>query len=306
MTFLELRQRVAELSGLDQTDTVTDNRIKAWLNEAYKDISAFFDWPWLLKQAIIQTQPDITTGTVSVTNSMTSATLSSAPSSSLGSLADQWALKIEGSDDFYFISSHTAGSDAVTLSNVYLGTTGSKTYELKKLYYSLPSDVDRLQDIRSTVDNHQLIELDPLTLDNLIPMPESGVNVPNYYYFFGYDSSQNWQIGFEATPSSSVNLLLRYYQKITDLSLDADIPLVPVKFQNVIVYGAISLYGYMFIDDTRVDKADSKFKEILTQMTRHAKPGKSKLPVIQPWDQRSRVLPDRPRLPSNYGYIGRY
>ena len=304
MTFLELRQRVAELSGLDQEDPTTDTRIKAWINEAYKDISAFFDWPWLLKQAIIQTQPDVTTGTVSVTNSMTAVTLSSAPSTSLGSLAGQWALKISGSDDFYFIDSHTSGSTSLTLSNPYLGTTGSKTYELKKLYYSLSSDMDRLQDIRSTVDDHQLIELDPMTLDSLIPSPtSSGTNVPNYYYFFGYDSSKNWQIGFEESPSSQVNLLLRYFQKITDLSVDTDTPLVPVKFHNSIIYGAISLYGYVFIDDTRVQLADAKFKEILTQMTRSARPGKSKIPVIQPWDQRSRVLPGRPRLPANSAYI---
>lgn len=303
MTFLELRKRIAELSGLDQADTSTDMRLKAWTNEAYKDISAFFDWPWLLKQAIIQTQPDLTTGTISVTNGSAAATLSSAPSASVGSLANKWAIKIEGSDDFYFISTHTMGDSALILSNNYLGTTGSKTYELKKLYYSLPADVDRLQDLRATVDNHQLIEIDPMTLDNLVPMIPAGNNTPNYFYFFGYDTNQNWQIGFESTPAIQSNLLLRYYQKITELSLDTDVPLVPVKYHNVIVYGTIALYGYMFIDDTRVQIADAKFKEILIQMTRNFKPGKSRLPVIQPWDVRATVRPGRPRLPSDSGYV---
>jgi len=70
MTFLEVRQRIAEIIGVDSTDTTTDanatmvNKLKEWVNSRYRAICGSRAWNFLIKDAIIQTTTEITTGTV--------------------------------------------------------------------------------------------------------------------------------------------------------------------------------------------------------------------------------------------------
>ena len=109
MTFLELRQRVAEMVGLDQTQTSQDDIIKAWVNDSYQFIVGQKTWPWTVATDIIQTSPDITTGTVSVTNDSPAIVFSSAPSVSV---ANDFRIQFGDTDDWYDISSHTAAPEA--------------------------------------------------------------------------------------------------------------------------------------------------------------------------------------------------
>ena len=98
-----------------------------------------------------------------------------------------------------------------------------------------------------------------------------------------------------------INILMWYFQKITEMTSDSESPLVPPKFHNALVFGALSLYGYDFIDDTRLQSADKKFTQILREMQEHANPGKDKRIVIRPWDQRHVLRRGAFRLPGNFG-----
>ena len=85
------------------------------------------------------------------------------------------------------------------------------------------------------------------------------------------------------------------------MTSDSEKPDLPEKYHNVLVFGALSLYGYMFIDDTRIRESDTQFARILKEMIEEANPGKDSHTVIQPWDLRSRQRFRGPRFPSNFG-----
>ena len=298
MTFLELRQRVAELAGLDRTQTETDTRVKEWVNQTYQDVSSFYNWPWLVKRSVIQTLPDITTGTVAVTNDSTAITFSSAPSISV---QDQFQIQITDDTNWYNISSHTAASTSATLDVPYLGTTnGTAGYKLRKVVYSLPSSLDRVMFIRQTDSDTKLNEIDPVTFFNQIPDPNTTGSARNYY-FQGLDTNQNWQIGLFPIPDAEINLLVWYFKKITEMTSDSESPDIPTKFHNILVFGALSLYGYDFIDDTRLQSADRKFAKLLSEMRKMANPGKDSHTILQPWDQRGGSRRGF-RLPGNFGH----
>lgn len=298
MTFLELRQRVAELAGIDQTQTDTDTRIKEWINQAYQEVSSFYNWPWLTKRGTIQTLPDITTGTVSVANNSTSITFSSAPSISV---QDQFQFQVAEDTDWYNITTHIASNTAATLDVPYLGTTnGTASYKVRKVVYSLPSDLDRLMFMRQTDGDRKLDEVEPRTFFQNIPDPNT-TSSPSVYYFQGLDTSQNWQIGLFPIPDSEINLLFWYFKEITEMTADGESPDIPPKFHNSLVFGALALYGYDFIDDTRLQNAERKFVKILDEMRKMANPGKDSRTVIGPWDQRHGHRHGF-RLPGNFGH----
>jgi hypothetical protein len=111
MTFTTLKARIAGETGLD---TSTDDTVLGvWANLAYKAVLGSFRWPWLLKNSIIQTVADITTGTVSVNAGSTSGTFSSAPAVSVANLYMIQFTSV--SNDWYLISAHTAAQTSFTL-----------------------------------------------------------------------------------------------------------------------------------------------------------------------------------------------
>ena len=295
MDFNTLKTRIANETGMDLT--IDDSIVGAWTNQSYQYITGLFNWQWLFKTATVQTVADITTGTVSVSSGATALTFSSAPTISV---ANDYMIQFTTTDDWYFISSHTANSTSATMSVPYVGDSAySSTYKLRKIYYSLPSDVDRIVDIRQTVTKNKLEYIDPRTIDRIIP----DVNIsgtPIYYSLLGYDSSQNWRIGYLPTPNAIVNMQVRYYQRVTDLSASTDTPLIPPKWHSAIVFGALALYGHSYIDDTRIKEAELRFRETIGEMLKNNNHVPDQMIVLQPWDTRVRTQPFRLRYPSNY------
>lgn len=296
MQYSDLKQRVANETGMDLT---TDGSIVgAWVNQAYQHISGIFNWPWLFQNTTIQTIADITTGTVSVTAGSTTITFSSAP---VNSVANDYMIQFATTQDWYFITSHTGGATTAVINVPFVGTSNlvAGAYTLRKVFYSLPSAVDRVIDIRQSITKDKLMYIDPRSLDRIIP----DVNIsgtPLYYTMVGYDGSNNWRIGFLPTPNATVNLQVRYYIKITELVNDTDLPLLPPKWHNALVFGALAMYGMDFIDDTRVKDAGARYTAVIQEMLAHNSPVPDQLSVIQPWDTRVRTQPFRLRFPSNY------
>lgn len=106
-----------------------------------KDKSITVDevWPWSKAKnpLILELQPKITTGTVSLTQGSEAVTFSSAPVSSVAG----WHFRIVGRDEWFKIASHTAASTSAELDAAYPDETGSAlSYELIKLDYKLIPD----------------------------------------------------------------------------------------------------------------------------------------------------------------------
>lgn len=300
MQFSVLQSRVAGETGLDTTTDAT--AIKAWINAAYKRVLGSFRWPWLLKHSTLQTVADITTGTVAINAASTSLTFSSAPAVSV---ANQYMIQFPAtSDDWYLISAHTAGQTGATLANAFIGTSNisGASYICRKVLYSLPSDCDGLVDIRQAITDIRLTAVDIRTFDRYLPDPTSTAE-PAVFAMAGLDSSKNWQITLFPIPSSVMNLQVRYHQLPSDMSSDSDTPLLPEKFHDVLVYGALYLFGHPYIDDDRIKSAKIRFDEAMDNMRKSYNPVPEQMTIIQTWDTRVRRYTGNVQLPADYPSI---
>lgn len=297
MTFTTLKARIAGETGLDTT--TDDTLLGTWANTAYKSILGSFRWPWLLKNSIIQTVADITTGTVSIAANGTSGTFSSGPAASV---ANQYMIQFPTySDDWYLISAHIAAGTAFTLANAFTGTApiSGATYICRKIYYSFPSDCDGIIGLRQAITDIDLTPVDIRTFDRYLPDP-TATGAPLIFALAGYDTSKNWQMTLYPTPSSVMNLQLRYYTMPADMSSGSDTPVLPEKFHDTIVFLALYNYGHPYIDDDRVRLAKERYGIMMSDMKDNYNPLPEQMNVIQTWDSRPRRRTGNLMWPSNY------
>lgn len=93
-------------------------------------------WPWALssRPLILELQPKITTGSVTLTLASEGVTFSSGPSVSVAG----WYLKVDGKEGVYRIASHTAASTSAELDAAWpLASVSGGTFTLFKLDYEL-------------------------------------------------------------------------------------------------------------------------------------------------------------------------
>lgn len=103
-----------------------------------KDSSVTIDevWPWArsARPLILELQPKITAGSVSVTVNSEAGTFSSAPTVSVAG----WYMRVAGASEVMRVGAHTASQTAFEFDAPFLGSTsGTATYELFKLDYDL-------------------------------------------------------------------------------------------------------------------------------------------------------------------------
>jgi len=289
MNLSNYRSRICDALGLDSTDSTTTTKTDAWVNQAYQYVSGLYNWPWLVKQGTVVTSTDITTGTVSINASSTALTFSSAPSVSV---ANDWMIQFAASNDWYDISSHTAASTSATLASAYNESTNlsAGAYTLRRIYYSLPSDLDRIIDVRQMRSEVSLVPVDVRFLDAQVPNPNITGN-PTHYALFGLDSNKYWRLITHPIANVKMNLLVRYYQKITELSSASDEPLIPLKWHSVLVFGALYLFGYDYLDDGRKKEVKETFEAMVEEMRMGMSPVPPKIATPLPWDRKLAARP---------------
>jgi len=294
--FSVLVTRVANETGLDATTDATI--LGAWVNAAYKQVCGIENWPWLLKLGTIQTVADITTGTVSINANSAALTFSSAPAASV---ANQYMIQFTTvSSDWYLISAHTAAAAAATLSVPFNGASdlSGATYLLRKVFYSLASDCDRIIDARQARTQTKLGAVDIRSFDRYLPDPEA-TGDPYIYYLAGVDTNKYWQIGMYPTPSTVQNIQLRYLGLPIDMTGTAT-PNLPEKFHDILIFGALWMFGHAYIDDDRITTAKARYDQAVKDMRENYNPIPDQLTVLQPWDTRPRRYIGRLNWPSNY------
>jgi hypothetical protein len=301
MQFVDLYTRIAEETGLDVTADAT--KLKAWVNEAYRFLAGLREWSWMLKNGTIQTTADITTLTATVNAAATAVTLSSTYATSLAS--DYYIQFSDTSDDWYLITAHTAGTDTLTISPAYTGSSNltAGTTKIRRVFYSLASDADRIIDMYEAIEDRQLVYVDPRELDHQVPDPTS-TGTPQAYTLLGYDTSNAWRAHFYPIPSAKINIQYRYYKGITDLSATGDVPVLPSKWHTGIIFVALSMFAHPYIDDDRMASAESRARQVVSEMIRQQNPLPDKHTVIQPWDARGRSVKHIP-FPSDFDQYGR-
>lgn len=302
MQFSVLQTRVAEELGLDATADAT--KIKSWINEAYKFLAGLREWPWMMKNGTVQSTADITSLTASVNAADTAVTLSATYATSLAN--DYYIQFSSSSDNWYLITAHTAGTSAVTISPAYAGSSNlsAGTCKIRRVFYSLASDADRIIDMYEAIQDRQLAYVDPRDLDGHFPDPTS-TGTPQAYTLLGFDSNNYWRASFYPIPDATINVQYRYYRAVADLSADADVPALPAKWHQAIVFVALAMFGHPYIDDSRMQSAEMRAKQLVGEMLNQQSPIPDKHIVIQPWDTRGGSKPHGAQFPPDFPRYGR-
>lgn len=301
MDFTSLKTSVAEETGLDLTNDAT--KLGVWVNEAYRFLAGMQEWSWLLATKAVQTVADTTNLTASVNAGSTTVTLSATVTPTL---ANDYYIQFAATDDWYLITAHTAASDTLTISPGYQASSNltSGTCTIRRVFYSLASDVDRIIDMRQTVTDKQLTYVDPRTFDRHLPDP-TATGTPYAYTLLGLDTDRNWRANFFPIPSAKTNILYRYYKKITDLSGSTDVPIIPDKFHQAIVFTALAMFGHPYIDDDRMQSAERRAKMLVGKMVGQVSPIPDNHLISQPWDKRGGTRRHGAEWPDNFSPYGR-
>jgi len=237
------------LRSYDSTIASDLTKLKRWVNMGQQYICGKYLWPFTLAEEIVQTTPDITTGTVSINASDTALTFSSAPTVSV---ANRY-IQLQTTSDWYKITAHTAASTSATISPAYVGSSNlsAGTYTVRKLLYTTTTPLTQILDIKQLVTPVRLISQSPRNTDFFLSLYYSA-GVPYYYIMSSPNSSGTPQFSLLPSPDSTSNLMVRGVQNLTDMSADADIPVIPVPWHDAII-NVGAYYGFQSLDDTRAD-----------------------------------------------------
>lgn len=257
--YTELSDRVKAYDSSVSSDLTS---LKRWINLAQQDVCSYQNWPFMLYHEIIQTTPDITTGTIAINSASTSLTFSSAPAASVAN----YFIKFEGESDWYKVTAHTAASTSSTITPAYGGSSNltTSTYTLRKLWYSTSSPLDSILDIKKTASGRILESANARDTDVFLPLYwDSG---ESYKYISSVpDSTGGVRFSLLYSPSATENLQVRGIKALTDLSATTDTSIVPTRWHSTILDMA-SFYAFSSLDDTRSTDFFNKAEKGLQNM----------------------------------------
>jgi len=246
------------------------------------------------REAIV-TVPDYTTGTISISSGSATVTGSGTTFTSTMASGQYW-IQFSGSNDWYKITAFTSAT-SLTVEEVYQGTTNlsASTYIIRKRFYSLSSSCDSVVDILNQATPLKLIYVDPRTIDDLRPNPQS-TNSSYGYLMWGVDASGNVQVTPYPFPSDARVFELRTIKRPTDSAIS-----IPNKYAHIIAFGAISI-GFAYL--RKFDAAgewDGKFETRLKEMRGEYRMSEDSQPILRSIDsvQRAKWI----QMPEQYPVI---
>jgi len=248
MNFLTMQQELSSRLRAYDTSVAADlTDLKRWLNMAQQYICGKQIWPFRFAEEILQTVPDYTTGTVTISAAGTTATFSATITDSK---TDQY-IQFASSQDWYKITAHTAGTDTATISPAAISANTAATYTIRKLLYTTTTPLIQIVDMKQLVTPTQVVSVSPLQADFMLPLYYDAGN-PYYYVMSSPNSSGTPQFSFMQSPSTVMNINIRGLKVLSDLSADADISIIPVPWHDAIINIA-AYYGFQGLDDTRAN-----------------------------------------------------
>ena len=294
-TFLVLQQELADRLSLDQTISANATRLKRWLNMAQDAISGRHVFTFLEERDLFQTVVDKTAGTVSMTNG--SATVAGTSTAFASGDVGKF-IQFEGNDDWYEVTAFTSTTEITINPPFGQDTDTSMTYILRKSYYSLDTDVNRVISVKQYNTPIKLTQVSASEMDRAQPNIET-TGAPTAYSLFRLDPTIGVQYGkqrqlqFFPSPDDEYNIEVRYIKLLSDLSSDSDVSQIPQQFHDVLIDLA-EYYGSKFLNDPKqaqlLVQAESGIRRMIEEDGAHG----DYFPVLQPSDgndRQSRFIP---------------
>lgn len=298
MNFLQMKQDLADrLSSFDETVSSDNVRLGRWINRAQDSICTMWDWPFNRQLDIIKTVEDYNLGTVSFYGNPSTPTFSLAPNISLTGRF----IKFSSDQDWYKITSHTAGDTTATITPAYIvDVVNNLSFTVRKFSYGLTSNAITVLDVKIARNARTMVSLSPMNTDLLVQMI-SGQGTPTAYFLTSPASDGSPQIGFFPNPDDIYNIYVNEKFAPTEMVSDSDTSIIPTPYHDSIVTLA-SYYGFLKINS--LDRAAMVFKEFNDSMEEMKKvytqdAGRSR--VMRPIDGKHQGDTAGPSLPPEYG-----
>jgi len=230
-TYANIKTAVLAKIGISDDDVA--DVVKQALNDVLEEICQAHNYSWLYGNASFITVKPYSDGTVAVTEGSKTVTGSSTTFTSA-----MVGRKFYCGNATYVISAFVSTTE-ITLSTNYAGDTGSGlTYKIYQDEYSLASDVEDVLSLRQENYPQRLEKRDIEYMDKYYPQRTS-FGYPSMYSPVGYDSTYYMKIAVYPIPNQARNIYYRYKKRVTEMSNDADTPIIPLRYRWVLFRGAV-------------------------------------------------------------------
>lgn len=295
--YTDLQNRVRETTGV----TATQNIAKRAINTALQDmhVGTGEKFPWAERHAVLVTQDDYSTGTVSISQGSTTLTGSgtawnTANAFGVNNVRAGGKVVISGGEEVYEVSS-VASDTSLTLTSAYTQADASATtYVYFEDEYALASDFLKPVDAQFFDEDTdiELIGRREFRLryprNRIIGKPLVGTLVQRN---FSGDTTPVRKIRFWKPPDDFYSIPYNYVTsqlvvqsngtRSTSLVNDDDEPIVPLAFRHAIVFHALYHHFRDMKDDQRSQEVKAEYVEILSRVLNDQEVGSSR-PQIRP------------------------
>ena len=267
--------------------TATETQLKTALNTALHDMHLGTDYrlPWAERRAVIRTQDDYTTGTVTTTKGSTSITGSStlwntANAFSVNNARANGRIVFSGSRTPYIVSSVT-NDTAIVLTERFTETSlaAGSTYTYYEDEYDLASDFLRPIDMQRFSNEMSVVLISRTEFRLRFPV-NSTLGRPTVATILDFAPSGNTtpirRVKFAPAPNDFLQIPYTYVTSNlavssagaaqANLSADADEPIVPLRYRHAIVLHALASLYRDKKDDTRSQEAKAEYVDIMTRI----------------------------------------
>lgn len=292
-----LQNRVREQTGV----TATENQAKRYINIALHDmhIGNGEKFPWAEREAVLVTQDDYTTGTLSVNQGSTSLTGSGTAwnTNNAFSVANMRAggkIVIDAGVETYTISA-VGGDTSATLSSAYTQSDASAvSYVYFEDEYALASDFLRPLDLHF-FDQNQSVELigrrefrHRYPRNHTVGKPVTATIVDKT---FGSNTTPVRKVRLHKPPDDFYSIPYSYVtsnlavsaagSEQANLSADTDEPIVPLRYRHAILLHALFNWYRDKKDDTRGTEVRQEYTDLMLRIMADFEIGHSK-PQFRP------------------------
>jgi hypothetical protein len=278
-TFKDIVDAISEDIGVQSTDTVARNKIKRFVNMVYIDeVVAFKRWDWLKKTTQIIHNEYYNVGTISVTPDSTTITFSTAPNVSEGSFKG-YRFSLDGQNQVYTISAHTAGSTSATLTSAYKeDLNATANYKVWRDRVDLPTDAKETVEIWHAQQRAPLNAVGSQGFRKYEAASPKAEGYPQTYHtsdFYdpsaGDDETESDRyrqtLIWPSITTTPVTLNIDYTQEVTELDDDTDEPLMPISDRIVLYYGGAAMAWSTIARNVEESQLrESKYQQKLARM----------------------------------------
>ena len=295
--FTDLQNRVRVTTGV----TATETQAKRYINIGLQDmhLGMEYRYPWAERRAVLRTQDDYSTGTITATQGSTAITGSgtlwnTANSFGVNNVRATGKFLIGGGTTPYGISSITNDTAAVLTDRFVESTVTAGTYVYYEDEYDLASDFLRPVDAQRFSDE---VAIDIISRTEFRRRYPSNITRgrPAVATILDFAPSGNTtpirRVKLSPAPDSFILIPYTYITSnlaissagvaATNLSANTDEPIVPLRYRHALVFHALQHWYRDKKDDDRAVAAKAEYVDIMTRIMSDSEIGAPR-PQIRP------------------------